>query len=332
MKPTSGVLPALSDSEAMRNALMNILEDFNGEKLALKDILSAMMNILEDAHEEKNYSILSQKAMTNLLDDVNTERDRFQDAQRALMNILDDIEEERQRLSRAKDALERSNSELEAFSYSVSHDLQAPLRAVNGYARALLEDYQTVLDDQGKHYLAMIEKYGTKMGRLIQDLLAFSRLGRRHISEVMVNMEESAKEAFLELTPEPTLRDIRFHLGKLPTAQGDQAMIHQVFVNLLSNALKFTSSRTKANIYVSSSISEEGVVYSVRDNGVGFDMKYSGKLFGIFERLHSDAEFEGTGIGLALVSRIVKHHGGRIWATSVVDKGAEFHFTLRGKE
>jgi len=290
MNPVADDTPYLADPGLVRSALMNILDDFNSEKLALRDLHAAMMN------------------------------------------ILDDIDEERRQLGLAKDALEASNRELEAFSYSVSHDLQAPLRAISGYSRALVEDYQSVLDDQGKHYLGMIEKYGTKMGRLIQDLLAFSRLGRRHITKVTVDMEESANEAFLELTPDSTVRRVRFHVGRLPPAQGDRAMIHQVFVNLLGNALKFTRSRTEAEISVTSYRSDEGVVYSVSDNGVGFDMKYSGKLFGIFERLHNENEFEGTGIGLALVARIVTHHGGRIWASSVVDQGAEFHFTLAGKE
>jgi two-component system sensor kinase len=279
----------LADPGLVRSALLNILEDFNAEKLALRDLYAA------------------------------------------LMNILDDIDEERRQLARAKDALEASNRELEAFSYSVSHDLQAPLRAINGYSRALAEDYQPVLDDQGRHYLAMIERYGTKMGRLIQDLLSFSRLGRRRVTEVTVDMGELAHEAFVELNPEPAMRRVSFHVGKLPPAQGDRAMIHQVFVNLLGNALKFTKSRDEALISVTSHSSGEGAVYSVSDNGVGFDMKYSGKLFGIFERLHSENEFEGTGIGLALVARIVAYHGGRIWATSTVDEGAQFHFTLPGK-
>jgi light-regulated signal transduction histidine kinase (bacteriophytochrome) len=268
------------------------------------------------------------KVLLNILEDFNAEKGTLRDLQAAMLNILEDIEEERIRLGQAKEALEAANRELEAFSYSVSHDLQAPLRAVNGYSRALLEDYGLLLDEQGKHYLQMIEKYAGKMGQLIQDLLAFSRLGRRQVSESNINMGDLAKEVFLELVPEPSDRDIRFLLDPLPPAKGDRAMIRQVFVNLLSNALKFTRARPTAEIFVGYSDSDGETVYSVRDNGVGFDMKYYGKMFKIFERLHSENEFEGTGVGLALVSRIITQHKGRIWADSDGNHGAAFYFTL----
>ena len=219
--------------------------------------------------------------------------------------------------------------QLEAFSYSVSHDLKAPLRAINGFSKALLEDYGLSLEEQARDYLNSIARGAEKMGQLITDLLEFARLGRHKMSSSAIDMDELAKSVFEELSRSAPGRDIECRFQALPPAHGDRAMIRQVLVNLLSNAIKFTKSTPAASIEVGCSGSEvDRNTYYVKDNGAGFDMRYSDKLFGVFQRLHSVKEFEGTGVGLAIVERIVLRHGGRVWAEGKVNEGATFHFTL----
>jgi len=224
--------------------------------------------------------------------------------------------------------LHAANQELEAFSYSVSHDLRAPLRAINGYTSILLEDYSQALDDEGKRLCDIIKAEAQRMGKLIDDLLAFSRLSRKQIQPARIDMKALAYSVFGELTREPDRERIDFKIGKLPAAEGDLALIHQVWVNLISNAIKFTSKKERAVIEVGSKRSDEEVVYYVRDNGAGFDIQYVDKMFGVFQRLHSEDEFEGTGVGLAIVQRIIQRHSGRVWAEGEVDKGATLYFSL----
>ena len=224
--------------------------------------------------------------------------------------------------------LHAANQELEAFSYSVSHDLRAPLRAINGYTRILLEDYADSLDAEGQRVCRVIVGETERMGKLIDDLLAFSRLSRKEIQPAQVDMKSLALSVFGELTTEPARERIDFKVGKLPMANGDPALLHQVWVNLLSNAVKFTSRRERAVIEVGSKRSDDQAVYYVRDNGAGFDIQYVDKMFGVFQRLHSEDEFEGTGVGLAIVQRIVQRHGGRVWAEGEVNKGATLYFSL----
>jgi PAS domain S-box-containing protein len=221
-----------------------------------------------------------------------------------------------------------ANQELESFSYSVSHDLRAPLRAINGYTRILLEDYTTSLDAEGQRVCQVIIDETQRMGKLIDDLLSFSRLARKEIQPAQVDMKALALSVFGELTTEPARERIDFKVGKLPMTMGDPALLHQVWINLLSNAIKFTSKRERAVIEVGSKRSEEDAIYYVRDNGAGFDIQYVDKMFGVFQRLHSEQEFEGTGVGLAIVQRIVQRHGGRVWAEGEVDKGATLYFSL----
>jgi two-component system sensor kinase len=227
--------------------------------------------------------------------------------------------------------LEASNKELEAFSYSVSHDLRAPLRAIDGFSRVLLEDYIDKLDDEGKRYLNIIGSNTKKMGQLIDDLLLFSRLGRQEIRRSDINMEKLVKTVFEELKLAVPERKLQFTINALIPAQGDQAMIRQVFVNLLSNAVKFTRPKETAVIEVDGRSEGDENIYAIRDNGVGFDMKYVNKLFGVFQRLHSSEEFEGTGVGLAIVQRIIHRHGGRVWGEGKVGEGATFYFSLPAK-
>ena len=227
--------------------------------------------------------------------------------------------------------LEAVNKELEAFSYSVSHDLRAPLRAIDGYARMAKEDFATLLDDHGRRLLNVISDEATRMSRLIDDLLTFSRISRQQTEPVPIDMHAMAQDVYNELIKSEPDRTIKFDLQALPSAQGTPAMIRQVWINLISNALKFTRKRPEAIIEIGAQVNSDGDwVYQVKDNGAGFDMRHVDKLFGVFQRLHNQPDFEGTGVGLALAQRILQRHGGRIWAEGEVEKGACFYFTLKG--
>lgn len=231
-------------------------------------------------------------------------------------------------------ALEETNAELESFSYSVSHDLRAPLRAIHGFARILLEDHNAQLDPEAQRLLGVIDQNTRRMGQLIDDLLAFSRLGRKEIATRRVDMEELARgvvdevrHAESELGRNGSL-DVQVGPPPLPPAVGDRALIRQVLSNLLQNAAKFTRGRPSARIQVGSHPDGAQTVYYVKDDGAGFDPRFADKLFGVFQRLHSTEQFDGTGVGLAIVKRIVQRHGGRVWAEGQVNQGATFFFTL----
>jgi PAS domain S-box-containing protein len=233
-----------------------------------------------------------------------------------------------QRVLERTTQLEAANKELEAFSYSVSHDLRAPLRSVDAFARMIEEDYAERLDGEGRRLLQVIRDSAHDMGQLISDLLDFSRLSRKDLKMGRIGMSELATDVRQQVEQAETGRAIRWDLGELPPAFGDEAMICVVLINLLANAAKYTRPRQEAAIGISGRVEGDEVIYSVTDNGVGFDMAYKDKLFGVFQRLHTTAEFEGTGIGLALVQRIVQRHGGRVWAEGKVNEGATFYFTL----
>ena len=240
--------------------------------------------------------------------------------------------------------LEAANKELESFSYSVSHDLRTPLRALDGFSKMLLEEYGEQLGGDGKRYLNVIRQNATHMAALIDDLLAFSRLGRAELTKKRVNVCEIVRQAIEDLEPEQNSRRIEFVVRDLPWCDADPRLLRQVFVNLLGNAIKYTRPREAARIEVGTrtvaDLNREGepapddlrdggrAVYYVRDNGVGFDMRYADKLFGVFQRLHRKEEFEGTGVGLATVQRIVHKHGGRVWAKGEPGAGAVFYLTL----
>lgn len=224
--------------------------------------------------------------------------------------------------------LEAANKELEAFSYSVSHDLRTPLRAIDGFSHILQEDYADKLDDEGRRVINVVRDSAARMGHLIDDILQFSRTGRLELNSVEIDMASLAREVLEELKPVFAGGKLQVEIGNIPSATGDRAMLRQVFVNLLSNALKFSRHGDAAKVQVGGSVENGETIYFVRDNGVGFDMQYASKLFGVFQRLHSEEEFEGTGIGLAIVKRIVTRHGGRVWAEAQLNKGATFFFAL----
>jgi light-regulated signal transduction histidine kinase (bacteriophytochrome) len=224
--------------------------------------------------------------------------------------------------------LESAVTELDAFSYSVSHDLRAPLRAVNGFSRILLQEYAPQLTPEGCGHVQTIVDSAQHMGQLIDDLLAFSRLGRKALRKQHVLPAEVARGALAELAPQQADRVVEIIIPELGACEADPALLRQVYVNLLSTALKYTSKRAVGHIEAGYRQTDNGVVYFVKDDGAGFDMRYADKLFGVFQRLHRAEEYEGTGVGLAIVQRIDHRHGGRIWAEAAPDQGATFSFTL----
>ncbi len=224
--------------------------------------------------------------------------------------------------------LEDANQELEAFAYSVSHDLRVPLRAIDGFSRIMIEDYEDTLDEEGVRLLGIIRDNTKKMGQLIDDILLLSRAGRQEMNLIELDMNALADAVYREFNSQTQGRDINFQVEDLPKVYGDRSLIFQVFINLIGNSIKFTRNKNPAEILVGASEEKDKYIFYVKDNGAGFDMKYLNKLFGLFQRLHSPEEFEGTGVGLSIVQRIIKRHGGDVWGEGAVDEGATIFFSL----
>ncbi len=250
---------------------------------------------------------------------------RRKEAERELQLAHDELE---LRVKERTKQLEISNKDLEAFSYSVSHDLRAPLRAIDGFSKILVEDFEDKIDDEGNRLLNVIRTNTQNMGNLIDDLLTFSRLGRKELNKSDINMPDMVKSVYNELKESAQNRKINLRINSLPSIWGDPSLIRQIVSNLLSNAIKFTEPKQIANISVSGKRKKDEIIYSFKDNGVGFDMRYANKLFGVFQRLHSNEEFEGTGIGLSLVRRIISKHGGKVWAESELNEGSTFYISI----
>ncbi len=298
----------------------------NSELQKEKDKLERTQGELQKAYDEIEHRVTERTeelvvANRSLQNEIK-ERLQAEAEKRRLNNELE------QRVVERTAQLEAANKELEAFCYSVSHDLRAPLRHIDGYADLLVSRCRDELTDKGVHYLDTIAASARQMGVLIDDLLQFSRTGRAEMRQERMDMNQIVQEALTTLRESTSGRSIEWVINELPSVHGDHALIRQVWINLLDNAVKYSRTREVARITVSASREKREIVFAVTDNGVGFDMQYVDKLFGVFQRLHSTEEFEGTGIGLATVQRIINRHGGRIWAEAELDHGATFYFTL----
>lgn len=251
--------------------------------------------------------------------------------QKAAEQEVRDLNVELERVLDRTAALAETNKELEAFTYSVSHDLRAPLRAIDGFSKMLVRDHETKLDEEGKRKLDIIRSNAQRMGQLIDDLLSLSRLGHRAMSHCAIEMKDLAEEVWKELSVLNPGINVKLRFGPSPCAYGDRILVKQVIFNLLSNAIKFTAARRDGVVEIGGCGKENEALFYVKDNGVGFDMQYYDKLFGIFQRLHDPREYDGMGVGLAIVQRVIHRHGGRVWAEGKVGEGAVFYFTLPEK-
>ncbi len=297
---SQGYAPPEADTEDFTKALLNILEDSSDEKSGLEDM---------------------QRAMLNILDDFDVERIKVEAANRELQESFESLRV-------AKEAAEASSREIEAFSYSVSHDLRAPLRSVSGFSQLLLADYAERLDEEGRDYLRRMMAAAEKMGVLIDDLLKLSRVSRAAMEREMVDLSAIARKVFDNLAALNPARQVETVIADGLKVSGDARLLTIALENLLGNAWKFTERRDKAVIEFGVDYCDDERVFFIKDNGAGFDMTYVGKLFNPFQRLHKAEEFQGTGIGLATVKRIIDRHGGRVWIAGEVGTGTVVYFTL----
>ncbi len=291
-----------------------------------KHISEPVLSLTTTARAITDQADYSVRAVKHGEDEIGQLTDSFNQMLGRLQDLTQDLEF---RVKQRTSQLEAANKELEAFSYSVSHDLRAPLRHVDGFAGLLAKSDGGTLSPKGRNYLAQIQDSAKQMGMLVDDLLVFARMGRAEMKPTPVNLQQLAEETIEGLKPDTQQRNVRWIRGVFPTVNGDRPMLRQVLVNLFSNAVKYSRPRDPAEIEFGSRDGADGdVVMFVRDNGVGFDMKYADKLFGVFQRLHRAEDFEGTGIGLANVHRIILRHGGRVWAESQLNVGSTFFFSL----
>ena len=319
---------------------LRLMSDAEREK---SETLEKLTNELEIKVEERTKELAdkvqkldkSQESMLFMVEDLNRISKELKDkniklekSQQSLSYLVEDVNESRAELDTSNIRLGASNKELEAFSYSVSHDLRAPLRSIDGFSKIILEDYSHALDKQGKHYLERVRAGSQKMGKLIDELLNLSRIGKKSINKEPVNLKALANNLYIMLKNDWKDRKINFVIHDCPVINCDPNLIQNVLINLFSNAIKFTKNETIAEIEFGCKQKGKQTTFFVKDNGVGFDMKYADKLFSPFQRLHHAGEFEGTGIGLAIVQRIIYRHRGKIWVESEINKGTIFYFIL----
>jgi signal transduction histidine kinase len=297
---------------------------------AIAEPLDRLAHTASVVSEERKYSLRAPRTnngdeLDNLIENFNQMLSQIEQNDAALREARDHLD---QRVQERTIQLDAANKELEAFSYSVAHDLRAPIRKIAGFARIVVEDYGEQLNDEVRSHLDKVQDGAEQMATLVEGLLSLAKLGRQAISRKTVSLNSMVEEVARGLAGENSGRKIEWRITSLGSVECDYGLVNQVFVNLLSNALKYSRPREISTIEVGQMEIEGEQVFFVRDNGVGFDMKYADKLFGVFQRLHRTEEFEGTGVGLATVERIIRRHGGRIWVDAAPDKGATFFFTL----
>ncbi len=294
---------------------------------AITKPIGELANTARAISDRKDYTVRATKFGNDEVGELTTAfnqmLDEIQVQNKAIKSFNSDLED---RIEERTSEMEMANKELEAFTYSVSHDLRAPLRSVIGYSMIVLEDYSNKLEDEAVQYLNIIISNAKRMGQLIDDLLAFSKIGKREVSKIPLNMEMITTEVLEEI--KDVSKQVDININEMLKTKGDKSMIKQVMTNLVSNALKYSMKEKEPKIEVGSYHLNGDNIYYVKDNGVGFDMQYYDKLFGVFERLHNHGDFEGTGVGLALVHRIITKHEGRVWAEAEVNNGATFYFSL----
>lgn len=316
-------------------------EDVTSSTIADKKAADLMKIAMTELDEKSEFIKYNQERVNQILDvllnftlldfsqkiGVTENADELDAIVVGLNTLSEELETHIKELEETSKQLGAVNKELESFSYSVSHDLRAPLRAIDGYARILEEDHGSVLDSDGKRLLGVIQYNAKKMGKLIDDLLAFSRLGKIEVLQSQINMKELIEGALIDINKSMN-NNAHIKLGTLHPLKADYSLINQVMVNLISNAIKYSSKNEKPVVEIGSVIKDRNVIYTITDNGVGFNMDYVHKLFGVFQRLHTMEEFEGTGVGLAIVQRVINKHGGSVWAESTLGKGATFNFSI----
>lgn len=328
--------------ERMQTATFNILEDFNSDRLRLEETQRAVLNILDDFTVEKVNLEGTQKATLNILEDFNKEKLRLEDTQKALLNILDDLNQSKEDLKKAHGILEirvrertaelaRSNAELEQFAYIASHDLQEPLRMISSYVQLLERRYGGRLDRDADEFIAFASEGALRMQRMINDLLAYSRVGTRGKSFEQVDLEAVLAQALDNLHLAVKERNATVTHDRLPMAYGDSGQLTQVFQNLIDNAIKFRSEEPPV-VHISAKLVGGECVCRIKDNGIGIAPEFVNRLFVLFQRLHTRRDYPGTGLGLAICKRIVQRHGGKIWVESKPGEGATFYFTIPAKE
>jgi len=312
--------------------------DYKIVKEELRDLLAGNSRVLDSEHrllcKNGQYKWIHATGKVMVLSNegkpqriIGTQRDitKRKQTEEEIIKLNNELE---QRVRKRTEELQNAVKELEGFSYSVSHDLRAPLRAINGFLNILEEDHFENIDEEGKRLMKIIENNSRKMGQLIDDLLAFSRIGRADLQKVKIDMNPLIESIYKDFTNPILQETYTFIVNQLPKVEVDPVLMHQAWANLISNAIKFTSKMENPTIEIGYTENENFYEFYIKDNGVGFEMEYANKLFGVFERLHSYKEYEGTGVGLAITNRIIARHGGKIWAKSEIDKGATFYFSI----